>query len=98
MISFSGDGYSIGGAFQIRGRNLNNVSKFARAICDYTLECGGKMLLSKDELLFRDVFQKMYPRYNEFLNVKNRVDPIGLFASDMYRRLLDPLGSIDINK
>jgi decaprenylphospho-beta-D-ribofuranose 2-oxidase len=91
MISFAGDGYSIGGGIQVRGRDLNEVNKFARAVSEYTLECGGKILLSKDEMLFRDIFQKMYPRHNEFIKVKKELDPIGLFSSDMYRRLIKPL-------
>ena len=91
MISFAGDGYSIGGGIQARGRDLNKVNQFARAVCEYTLECGGKILLSKDEMLFRDIFQKMYPRHNEFIKVKKELDPIELFSSDMYRRLIKPL-------
>lgn len=91
MISFAGDGYSVGGAIQVRGRSLKKINQFARAVCEYTMECGGKLLLSKDEMLFRDIFQKMYPRYNEFIGIKKELDPMGLFSSDMYRRMIKPV-------
>lgn len=93
MISFSGDGYSIGGMFPVRGKSLDNINRFSRAVCEYTLSCGGKIYLAKDEYLSRDIFEKMYPRYKEFLDIKQRVDPVGLFSSDMYRRLLEPLNN-----
>ena len=88
MISYSGDGYSIGVDIQIAGRNHDHINQFAKAVFKYTLECGGKTFLAKDELLPRELFNKMYPHYREFLQVKKSVDPTGLFQSDMYRRLL----------
>ena len=91
MISYSGDGYSVGGMFRVDAKNLDSVNKFAGAVCEYTLELGGKICLSKDELLSRSIFEDMYPRHKEFLGIKRRIDPEGLFASDMYRRLLEPL-------
>ncbi len=88
MISCAGDGYSIGVDIQMRGRSWNKIRRFARDIFEYTLECGGKTFLAKDELLDRDLFEEMYPRQGEFLAVKKTIDGSGLFESDMYRRLL----------
>ena len=90
MLSYSGDGYSFGIDVQVRGRNMERVGKFAETLFQFIQDCGGKTFLAKDELLSRDLFQKMYPRYEEFLGIKQQLDPHELFASDMYRRLLQP--------
>jgi decaprenylphospho-beta-D-ribofuranose 2-oxidase len=90
MLSYSGDSYSVGIDIQVRGRDMKQVRKFADTLFQFTQNCGGKTFLAKDELLSRELFQSMYPRYNEFLKVKQQLDPHELFASDMYRRLLQP--------
>lgn len=90
MLSYSGDSYSIGIDIQLRGRSPEQINRFAKALFKYTLECGGKTFLAKDETLPRDIFERMFPRYKEFLEVKKSVDPFNLFKSDMYRRLLQP--------
>ena len=90
MLSYSGDGYSIGVDIQVKGRNPAQINEFARILSEYTLECGGKMYLAKDETLPRDIFEKMYPCYKDFLKVKEKVDPLEIFKSDMYRRLMVP--------
>jgi len=89
LISYSGDGYSIGVDIQIAGRNPDHITRVARAIFEYTLECGGKTFLAKDELLPPDIFKQMYPRYKEFLRIKKAVDPLEIFQSDMYRRIMN---------
>ncbi|MFC1558371.1 FAD-binding protein [candidate division KSB1 bacterium] len=90
MISYSGDSYSISIDLQLRWRDRKQLNKFTRTLYEYVLECGGKTFLAKDELLPRDIFEQMYPRYKEFLRIKERVDSSELFVSDMYRRLLQP--------
>ena len=90
MLSYSGDGYSIGIDIHLKNVNKNNLEKFVRNLFEYTINCGGITYLAKDELLPRDLFEKMYPRYTDFLKVKKKLDPNALFASDMYRRLLQP--------
>ena len=90
MISFSEDGYSFNVDLQMRGRDIEDVRRFGRRLLEKGLEYDGRVHLAKDELLPHDIFQKMYPRYKEFLEVKAQVDPLELFQSDMYRRLLKP--------
>lgn len=87
MISYSCDGYSLGGMFSARGREPETLEKIANIITRYTMDIGGKIYLAKDELLSRDVFEKMYPRYRDLLKLKQQIDPGGLFSSDMFRRL-----------
>ena len=51
------------------------------------LEHGGRLYLAKDALMDGTTFRAMYPRLDEFLAVKRRYDPEGLFASSQSRRL-----------
>jgi hypothetical protein len=39
-----------------------------------------------------DQFYRVYPRYRELLTIKRRLDPEGLFTSDLARRVgIDPV-------
>jgi FAD/FMN-containing dehydrogenase len=56
------------------------------------LDHGGRLYLAKDALAGPETIRAMYPRLDEFLAVKRRVDPAGVFTSSQARRLgLDPL-------
>jgi decaprenylphospho-beta-D-ribofuranose 2-oxidase len=62
-----------------------------RACVDELIECtiryGGKVHLAKDDILKPDQFRRLFPRHGEFLAVKRRLDPEGLFSSNLFRRL-----------
>jgi decaprenylphospho-beta-D-ribofuranose 2-oxidase len=93
IFSYSGDGYSIGIDIFFKARDRDRIRRLGRELFEYVLDCGGTTYLAKDLLVPRDLFERMYPRYIEFLEVKGRLDPSCLFRSDMYRRLLEPLPS-----
>ena len=48
---------------------------------------GGKVHLAKDQVLRPDQFLRIYPRCRELLALKRRLDPNGLFNSDLARRV-----------
>ena len=48
---------------------------------------GGRVYLAKDSRVSADTFAAMYPRIDEFLAVKRKVDPAGVLQSDLARRL-----------
>jgi decaprenylphospho-beta-D-ribofuranose 2-oxidase len=50
-------------------------------------EAGGRVYLAKDSRLSPQTFAAMYPRAPEFQEVRRRVDPDGVLASDLSRRL-----------
>ncbi|MCG8546097.1 MAG: FAD-binding oxidoreductase [Alphaproteobacteria bacterium] len=52
-----------------------------------TLEHNGRIYLAKDSCLSPEGFARMYPALDTFRQVLRRVDPDGLFTSDMARRL-----------
>lgn len=87
MLSYEGDGYSVGIDIQLRGRDSREVEAFARRVYEFTAEVGGKVYLAKDQFLPRDLFERMYPGVERFRSVRRQVDPGRLFMSDMARRL-----------
>ena len=90
MLSYSGDGYSVGIDINRKNLDINNLNTFKKILFQHTIDCNGKTYLAKDEILPKDMFQLMYPRYSDFINVKTKLDPNTLFSSDMYKRLLQP--------
>jgi decaprenylphospho-beta-D-ribofuranose 2-oxidase len=48
---------------------------------------GGRVYLAKDARATAATIHRMYPRLDEFAAVRRRVDPAGLFRSDLSRRL-----------
>jgi len=51
------------------------------------LEFGGRLYTAKDSRTTADTFHAMYPRIDEWIAVRRKVDPNAVFASDMARRL-----------
>jgi decaprenylphospho-beta-D-ribofuranose 2-oxidase len=54
---------------------------------DEVLDAGGRVYLAKDSRVRPRVFAGMYPRLEEFRKVRAELDPGGVFASDLSRRL-----------
>jgi decaprenylphospho-beta-D-ribofuranose 2-oxidase len=51
------------------------------------VDAGGRIYLAKDSRLDPTLFREMYPRVDDFLAVKNRVDPHNVVVSDLSRRI-----------
>lgn len=51
------------------------------------LEFGGRLYTAKDSRTTAENFHAMYPRIDEWIAVRRKADPDGIFASDMARRL-----------
>lgn len=59
---------------------------------ELVLEAGGRVYLSKDSRLAPEALAQMYPRLGQWRAVADRLDPAGVFSSDLGRRLgLRPL-------
>ncbi len=91
LISFSEDGYSLNFEFHPK-ENHETASRVAvDCLIDATVRRGGKIHLAKDQVLRPEQFYRVYPRYSELLEIKHRLDPEGVFTSDLARRVgIDP--------
>ncbi len=63
------------------------IENFLNELDRLVLDHGGRVYLAKDGSMSPESFRRMYPRLDEFLQVKARVDPHDLLSSDQSRRL-----------
>lgn len=54
---------------------------------DLVLQQEGRIYLAKDARLSSDRFRRMYPRYSQWLKMKQKIDPENQFHSDLAQRL-----------
>jgi decaprenylphospho-beta-D-ribofuranose 2-oxidase len=87
LLSFSEDGYSLNFEFHPKKRHEAASRAAVDRLIDATVKRGGKIHLAKDQVLRPEQFYRVYPRYAELLEVKRRLDPEGLFTSDLARRV-----------
>lgn len=83
-LSFPQPGWTITVDFPIRTRGLG-------ALCDrldeQVLDAGGRLYLAKESRTAAATLARMYPRIDEWRKLRATVDPDGVFASDLSRRL-----------
>jgi decaprenylphospho-beta-D-ribofuranose 2-oxidase len=82
-LSFPIPGWNICVDFPIKAGLHEFVTELDRRV----LEFGGRLYTAKDSRTTAETFHAMYPRIDEWIEVRRRVDPAGVFASDMARRL-----------
>jgi len=63
------------------------VNEFLNKLDDRVLEFGGRVYTAKDSRVNAETFHAMYPRIDEWIALRRKADPNGVFASDMARRL-----------
>ena len=67
--------------------NRPGVNEFLNELDARVMEFGGRVYTAKDSRVSADNFHAMYPRIDEWIAVRRKVDPTGVFVSDMARRL-----------
>jgi len=87
LLSFSEDGYSLNFEFHPKKRHQAASRQAVDRLIEATVRRGGKIHLAKDQVLTPEQFSRVYPRYRELLAIKRRLDPEGLFTSDLARRV-----------
>ncbi len=65
----------------------HDLDRLLDGLDEVVIGAGGRIYLAKDSRLSPDAFGAMYPRVDEFLDVKARLDPDGVLRSDLGRRL-----------
>ncbi len=84
MLSFPQPGWTLTVDIASRVRGLCELlSRLDRLV----LDAGGRHYLAKDSHMSPQTFSAGYPRLGEWLDVKHRVDPKGVWTSDLARRL-----------
>ena len=82
-LSFPMAGWNICVDFPIK----SGLGAFLAGLDRRVLEFGGRLYTAKDSRTTAETFHAMYPRIDEWIAVRRKVDPDGVFASDMARRL-----------
>jgi decaprenylphospho-beta-D-ribofuranose 2-oxidase len=84
LLSFPMAGFTLALDLPIRDEGLfallNELDKIV-------LQHHGRVYLAKDARLSAESFRMMYPRYQEWLEIKRSVDPGNMFSSSLSRRL-----------
>jgi decaprenylphospho-beta-D-ribofuranose 2-oxidase len=86
-ISFQDNAFNISFDFPIRNQKISELKKATFPIFKLIAELGGKVNLSKDQLMPTEMFRVYYKNYEKFWDIKRKVDPNNLFLNDMARRL-----------
>jgi decaprenylphospho-beta-D-ribofuranose 2-oxidase len=84
LLSFPIEGYTLSLDLPVGDPDL---FPFLDRLDDIVLKHGGRVYLAKDARLKPETFREMYPRLDEWLAVKRKVDPENRFSSDLARRL-----------
>jgi FAD/FMN-containing dehydrogenase len=84
LLSFPTSGYTLALDLPIREHGLFAL---LHQLDEIVLRYGGRIYLAKDARLSAESFRVMYPRYAEWLKIKNTVDPQHRFSSSLSRRL-----------
>jgi decaprenylphospho-beta-D-ribofuranose 2-oxidase len=82
-LSFPIPGWNVCVDFPIKP----GLNEFLNELDRRVLEFGGRLYTAKDSRTTAETFHAMYPRIDEWIAVRRKVDPQGIFVSDMARRL-----------
>jgi decaprenylphospho-beta-D-ribofuranose 2-oxidase len=84
LLSFPLAGWTLALDFPARTPGLAGLLDW---LDDLVLDAGGRVYLAKDARVPPGKLARMYPRLTEFRELRAKLDPTGIFRSDLARRL-----------
>ena len=84
FLSFPMPGWTLALDFPARTPGLASL---LNSLDEDVLSAGGRVYLAKDSRVAPDTLAGMYPRLQEFRDLRAELDPAGVMASDLSRRL-----------
>ncbi|MGV9709674.1 FAD-binding protein [Gordonia sp. NPDC003424] len=94
VIKLFGEGNQAPLSFPFKGWNVcldfpikKGLNEFLQEMDHRVMAIGGRLYTAKDSVTTAANFHAMYPRIDEWLAVRRRIDPEHVFVSDMARRL-----------
>ncbi len=94
VIKLFGEGNKAPLSFPFKGWNVcldfpikKGLNEFLRGMDQRVMAIGGRLYTAKDSITTAANFHAMYPRIDEWLEVRRSIDPEHVFVSDMARRL-----------
>ena len=82
-LSYPMKGWNVCVDFPIRP----GLNEFLDRLDDQVMQFGGRLYLAKESRTSAEKFHPMYPELPNWLETRRSIDPTGVFASDMSRRL-----------
>ena len=82
-MSFPIEGYTLALDFKVEHGLLNLISTLDKVIA----HSGGKIYLTKDAIMSKEIFRECYPKWEEFEQIRRKYKAIGKFMSHQSLRL-----------
>jgi FAD/FMN-containing dehydrogenase len=83
MLSYPSPGWTLALDIPV----MKGLAGLLDSLDEVVLGAAGRTYLAKDSRVRPETFEKMYDRLDDFRAVRKRVDPDGVFTSDLARRL-----------